>query len=151
MIGGYGYGGGGSGGMSPAQVAAAINSGKLKALQSLFTLTNADMNSTADQIFQKAFSFSVFSIKEIIVHSSSVALAGALGGIYTGAGKTGTIIVAATQTYTGASAANVIHELTRTTAGTRRLSGVDLILSLSTPLGTPATASLEVMGYPWAM
>jgi hypothetical protein len=65
----------------------------------LFSLTAANMNSTADQALTKLLGFTNFLITRIRAANSSGNLTTAAGGIYTGAAKAGNAIVAAAGLY----------------------------------------------------
>jgi hypothetical protein len=111
----------------------------------LFTLT-ADMNSTSDQNFTKIGTFSNYLITLIRVHSASTSLTTAAGGVYTGAGKTGSIIAAASQVYTGATnTAGTGQGVSLQTTGSGSLSATP-ILSLTTAQGSTATATYVIYG-----
>ncbi len=112
----------------------------------LFRLIGANFNSTADQALQKAMPFSRYIITSIVVTNSSGNLTGAIGGFYTGAGKTGSALVSAAQTYAAVSTSTKVGNPTLTTAGQELRSDPDLFLSLTTALGVAGTADIYVMG-----
>ncbi len=135
---------GNNGAMS--QALANVQNGQiLGSYTTLFRLINADMNSTADQLFVPAFNFTQWSIRDIDVTGASVPITTAAGGIYTGAGKTGTALVAAGQSWIGLTSS--VKLVNPTLAATIRdlRTGVP-ILSLTTPMGSAATASFYIMG-----
>lgn len=118
-------------------------------------LLGANFNSTADQAIVIASPTANYQLNAITVNNPSIALTTAVGGIYSGAGKTGTQIVAATQAYSG---------LTTNSPNTSG-NGVDLSLatgsynatawnlatmyfSLSTPQGAAAIADIRVVIRP---
>jgi hypothetical protein len=113
----------------------------------LFSLIGANMNSILDQAFTPAsFKFNSYMITQITVTQASGALTAAVGGIYTAAGKSGTTIVSASQAYSGITGPTSILPLTISGAGTALLSSQTLFLSLTTALGSAATANIYVIG-----
>lgn len=77
--------------------------------QMLFVLPSADMTLTSDQAFTKLFSGTNWIPTAIVARWTSGAFGVAcLGGIYTGAGKTGSIIVAAAQSFATLTGAGTI-------------------------------------------
>lgn len=119
----------------------------------LWRLTNADLNSTADQAFTKIGTYTSFIYLTII--SSYVSGANpvntAQGGLYTAASKTGTTIVAATQAYSNNAGAGTGTRMTSNVAGAGSAGGLRsdsaLFLSLTTPQGGAAVADFYVFGY----
>jgi hypothetical protein len=88
-----------------------------------------------------------FIIRRVIVTNASVSLTTAIGGIYTGAGKTGTALVPASQTYSALTAPSKYmdtgqHILTITDM----FSNQTLFFSLTTPQGVAATADIYIYG-----
>lgn len=68
----------------------------------LYKLVGANMQSISDQIFTKIFSGTNYFISDIVAKRMSGAYSvTCIGGIYTGAGKTGSAIVSALQTWNG--------------------------------------------------
>lgn len=129
------------GGVSQAQLDANL----LGDHRTIFRLLAADMNSTADQIFIPAFTFTTFIIREILVTNASGAISLATGGIYTAASKGGTAIVSAAQSWAGLSSST--KTVTPTLAGTAtdRRTG-SLYFSLTAAMGSAATADMYIMG-----
>lgn len=116
----------------------------------LFILSAANFNSTADQQFTPYF-IGKYRITKITAQNTSVnAMPTAVGGIYTGASKTGTTIVANTQVYTGMTNSLIALDLTLAVPDAIQASGTSLYFSLTTPKGGAATADLYVWGdtYP---
>lgn len=112
----------------------------------LFKLEGANFNVTTDQILTPSFN-GKFRIKRIVVLNTSVnGMSTAVGGFYTGAGKSGTTIVANTQVYTGLTNAATAIELTLAAASAVLAAGTSLYLSLTTPQGAAATADIYVYG-----
>lgn len=110
----------------------------------------ADMNSTADQGI--TLPAGTWQITQIFAAKGSVSMTTAAGGFYTGAGKTGTTIVAAGQVYTVLAGATT-DVVALTMAATPTLAalsapGVGLYLSLTTGQGSAATADIFVYGRP---
>lgn len=112
--------------------------------RTIFQLIGANMNTTADQPFLAQFPFSTWILQQIIVTQASGSLSGALGGIYLSAGKT-TPIVASTQAYVAITGATDVLILTPNAAAGKLLSSQTLFLSLTTALGSAATANIYVM------
>lgn len=112
----------------------------------LFSLTSANMNSTADQQLSQAFSFSRYIIKEIVVTNASTSMTTAVGGMYGAASKAAPIIVAASQVYSALTTSTKILNPTLAAAAQEVLSAANLYLSLTTPQGATATADVYVMG-----
>jgi len=109
-----------------------------------------NMNVTTDQAISNLNNSLKFRPKRIIVTNASISLTTAQGGLYTGAGKTGTIIVAAAQAYSTLTAANIALELTLNSPNIVLPAGTPLFLSLTTAQGAAATADLYIFGdaYP---
>ena len=111
----------------------------------IFRLMNADLNSTADQIFIPAFTFTTFIIREILVTQASGAISLATGGIYTAASKGGTAIVSAAQSWSGLTSS--VKTVTPTLGGTATdLRTGSLYLSLTAAMGSAGTANFFIMG-----
>lgn len=117
---------------------------QLNASRLLFSLTGANMNTTADQALTKAFSFTNYVIDKIIVTNASTSLTLAAGGFYTGASKSGTTIVAAAQVYSGLTGSTLI--VNPTLALNAVQSAATLFLALTTGQGGAATSDVYVMG-----
>lgn len=112
----------------------------------LFKLEGANFNTTSDQILTPLFN-GKFRIRRIVVLDTSVnGMSTAAGGFYTGAGKTGTTIVANTQVYTGLTNANTAIELTLAAASAVLAAGTPLYFALTTAQGAAATADIYVYG-----
>lgn len=115
-------------------------------------LENANFNSTADQAIpiQLPAGVTDYIVTNIWVMRPSVNLTTAVGGFYSTVGKGGTLIVAATQTYTAAAAANKIQRCVVANPGGQDtvLNTANLYLSLTTPQGVAATADVFILGVP---
>jgi len=108
-------------------------------------LTSADFNSTADQSI--VIRSARYVVRKIIVDNASLNLTTAVGGLYTGAGKSGTVVVANTQVYTALTAAAKFVDLTiAATPTTDVLTSTTIFLSLTTPQGAAATADVRILG-----
>lgn len=108
-------------------------------------LSAANMNSTADQAI--AIGAAKYIVRRAVVYGASLSLTLAVGGIYTGAGKTGNAIVAATQVYSGLTGATKFLDLTLASiAPTDYLTASSLFLALTTAQGAAATANVAVFG-----
>lgn len=114
----------------------------------LFRLNGADMNSTADQPIIRQFACSSFLITRIRMVDASLSLTTAVGGIYTGASKTGVTVVSAAQAYSALTGATLGMDLTVAPAGLDRIVSTTLFLSLTTPQGAAAATNLYVLGVP---
>lgn len=117
----------------------------------LFMARKLDMNVTTDQ---QLISFALpprWTPLTIYVMNCSADPSGAVGGLYSGTGKTGNTIVTAAQTYTGLSAifnVKTISSANSATVFTRPTNDI-LYFSLTTPLGTAATCDMYVDGIGW--
>lgn len=116
--------------------------------QVLWTLTSADMNSTADQAFTKALAFSTFLITSLRATNASTSLTLAAGGVYNTAAKGGTPLVAATQVYSALTGSTLGLDLTLAAFAAGVQSGASLFLSLTTGQGGAATMDIRVLGIP---
>jgi len=114
----------------------------------LFRLNGANMNSTADQPIIRQFACSSFLITRIRMVDASLSLTTAVGGIYTGASKTGVTVVSAAQAYSALTGATLGMDLTVAPAGLDRIVSTTLFLSLTTPQGAAAATNLYVLGVP---
>jgi hypothetical protein len=111
----------------------------------LASMINANMNSTADQAIY--FQSNDYIIRRITVLGASAALLLATGGIYTGKGKTGNIIVPATQLWTGLTSPGSFLDLTLQGVLLNKIQNEQIMyLSLTTPEGSPKTVDLLIYG-----
>jgi hypothetical protein len=142
---------------SPALGVAAVGTSTLTARQDhvhtgvgqemvLWTLTSANMNSTADQAFTKSFAFTNYMLTHIRAVNASTSLTLAVGGIYNTASKGGTALVANSQVYSALTGATLGLDLTLVAFGIGLQSGASLFLSLTTGQGGAATADLYAIG-----
>jgi hypothetical protein len=114
-------------------------------------LASANFNSTADQsITITNPAANGYLIDFILITNASVSLTTAAGGIYTGASKTGAVVLAAATTYSTITATTVNTAANASAvAGTRIwLNAATLFLSLTTPQGGAATADVYLFGRP---
>lgn len=116
--------------------------------QLLWSLTGANMNSTADQAFTKATTFTNYLISEIRAVNVSTSLTLAAGGVYDTASKGGTALVAAGQVYSGLTGSTLGLSLTLAAYALGLRAGANLFLSLTVAQGGAATADLYVFGTP---
>lgn len=108
-------------------------------------LRSANMNTTADQLI--SISAKRFVVRRIVATGGSTPISTAVGGIYTGAGKTGTAIVPANQTYAALSSSTKFLDLGQgLLTTTDSFTSGALYLSLTTPQGADATADIYVYG-----
>ena len=114
----------------------------------LGVLKNANFNSTADQEID-GFP-SKWIPRRITAQNASIWLTTAKGGIYTAAGKTGHIIVAAAQSYTALTASGKFKELTiDATAGgptTDVITSTSVFFALTTAQGADVTGDIYIWG-----
>jgi hypothetical protein len=113
----------------------------------LFFLPRANFQSTSDQLFRKVGLFTEYRIKDIIaVQRSGGASVAVAGGVYTGAGKTGSALVGVGQSWLGLTGVNKM--VVATLAG---LTDTDVrtetpILSLTTGSVGAVTGDVYVYG-----
>lgn len=129
-------GGVGSAGLSPA------------AGGPVASILNANMTLTTDQVFTFLLTPGSWVIRRIIAKCVSGAFGVAcLGGIYSGAGKSGSIVVAATQSFVLLTASPKYVDLTLgTLVTTDVLTATTLFLSLSTGNTGALVANIYVFG-----
>lgn len=115
-----------------------------RAVTLLFERRNCAFNSIADQAWTKQFTGTLWSPRFIVANwVSGVALA-ATGGVYTGAGKTGTIIVPALQIYTDLTA--VLTSMDMSVATTKVQNSSTLFTRLDIPNILPALCDMFCYG-----
>jgi hypothetical protein len=113
----------------------------------LGVLKSADFNVTTDQAIP--INCSKYLIRRIVVTNTSLNLTLAIGGFYTGASKSGTIIVAASQVYTALTASTKYVDLTLAGAILSDiLTSSTIYFSLTTAQGAAATGDIYVFGDP---
>lgn len=136
---------GGTGASTAA--AARTNLGVLGRFGCLGSALLVDMNSVLDQAITMVST--KYVISAIVVTDASVNLTAAAGGVYNGVGKPGGgILVAAGQVYTALSAATKFLALTLAGVALTNVQTAGFIyVSLTTPQGVAATASVYVFGY----
>lgn len=105
-------------------------------------LLGANMNTTTDQAIALGYGHAI--VTDIVVTNASLSLTLATGGCYTGAGKTGTIIVAAAQAYSALTAAGLALKLVM--AVPVRVLTSQIFFALTVAQGTAATADIYVLG-----
>jgi hypothetical protein len=108
-------------------------------------LVGADFNVTTDQVIPINNSIR-YRIRRISVLGASLSLTTAVGGFYTGAAKTGLVLVANTQTYSALTAANLAEDMTLALPNNVIPAATPLYLSLTTAQGAAATADVYVYG-----
>jgi hypothetical protein len=112
----------------------------------LGSLVGANFNSGSDQAITIVGS-SRYIIRRIVVDNASISLTTAAGGFYTGAGMSGTTIVAAGQVYSALTASSKYLSLTlEAVVGTDVFTAATVYLALSTPQGSAATANVWIWG-----
>lgn len=111
-----------------------------------------DFNSTGDQglTFPTIASASGIILTGILVTNCGTSLTTAAGGVYDAVGKGGNVIVAASQAYTTITGSSKYMTMTLAAYGAATVfsSGQTIYLSLTTPQGGAATATVMLLGYP---
>lgn len=123
-------------------------------------LIGADFNSTSDQVIPISTPTD-YMFDSIVVSNPSVSLTTATGGFYSGAGKTGIIVVAAAQAYSGLTTntanttGNALLATISTAGNTTAFGGPTatspvrtLYFSLTTGQGSAATGNIRVYCRP---
>lgn len=118
------------------------------------TLNAANFNIATDQPLTITLpaGYSKWQIDTVRVSNPSVSLTTAVGGIYSGAGKTGVQIVSAAQVYAAltTNAANTSGSAMSATVSNVAAYNLGAIyFSLTTPQGAPATADINVWIRPY--
>jgi hypothetical protein len=124
---------------------------KTAGVRVLFRLLGANMNTTADQVLTKVGTFNSWTLVVgggIKLVNPSVNMTTAVGGFYTGAGKTGDILVPASQTYSTASTPGTSSQQITASALGGGVRTETPIFSLTTPQGAAATADIYIFGVP---
>jgi len=129
------------------QAQALANLGVVGPMQTLYHLIGADMNATSDQPFTKLHDYPAWCLLNYYVANPSISLTTAVGGLYTGAAKSGITLVAASQAWSALNATGAGLVLTAATPLGRGRITADPILSLTTPQGVAATCDIYVMGF----
>lgn len=108
-------------------------------------LHGVNMNTTADQAISVIINVK-FRPTKIVVTNASTSLTLAVGGVYTGAGKTGTVLVNSSQAYSGLTSSSLAIDLTLNSPNAVLSAGTPIYVSLTTPQGGAATADWYVYG-----
>jgi len=107
--------------------------------------TGVNFNTTTDQAID--IWAARWVLRRVLVTNASASLTLAVGGIYTGAGKTGNVLVPATQPYTTLTAAGKHMDLTLATFATSDVVvSTTIYFSLTTAQGSATTADIYVYG-----
>lgn len=115
--------------------------------QLLFVLRGADMQSIADQAFAKVGTFTDYEIaKATAKRKTGGASVACTGGVYTGAAKTGSALVAATQSWLGLSGAGKIQQAALAAVVGTDAQSATPILSLTTGSTAACTADIFIFG-----
>ena len=112
-----------------------------------FTLTGANFNTASDQTLSLTLpaGYTRYVIRHIVISNASVNMTTAVGGIYTGTGKSGVLAVANTQVYTALTDSSHFLDCTLTSdAQTIAFTLTPLYFSLTTPQGVTATADINI-------
>lgn len=109
-------------------------------------LIGVNLNSVADQAVP-IIGATLWVPRRVIITnvSTTLALGVTAGGIYTGAGKTGTTLVAAGQAYAALIASGDALDLTMALSA-KTLTATTLYFALTVTFGSAATADLYVFG-----
>ena len=112
-------------------------------------LLGANMNSTADQAITITMP-DHYLIFRVLVTNPSISLTTAVGGIYTGAGKTGVQLIPNSQVYSAltTNALNTTGDCLSLGATSPRLNLSTVYFSLTTPQGAAATADIFIYAIP---
>lgn len=113
----------------------------------LASLRGANMNSTADQPIIIPPQITAWAPTAIWATNVTGSLTLAVGGMYTGAGKSGTALIAGTQIYSTLTGASIILPMTFAAAiVTTRFTAGTIYFALTTASGAAATADIYIMG-----
>lgn len=117
-------------------------------LRRILGFLSANMNTLADQPITIVCPTPQYVLRGIIAYNQAAgSLALAVGGIYTGAGKTGSAIIAAAQVYSGLTGPTKFIDLPLASlALTDYMTANPLYFALTTAAGAAATASILVYG-----
>lgn len=114
----------------------------------LFSLSGANMQLTTDQAFTKQGTFTTYVISKVLARQASggttVVCA---GGIYTAAGKAGSALIAAVQSWINLTATNKIVDATLPAVISTDAQTATPILALTTGSTAAATANFLIFGY----
>jgi len=148
-----------SGNVTPGHLAKWVTSGVIAdagplgaSQRVLAVLQGADFNSAQDQPLNIPNTVRAFQLTGLIVTNASTSLTTAVGGFYPQFSKAGSAIVAAGQIYSALTGANLLLNATLTAfALSARFSSAllptsQIIFSLTTPQGAPATADIYAVG-----
>lgn len=120
-----------------------------QAAQLLFVLRGADMTLTTDQAFTKVGAFTNYAITSIYaVRKTGAFSVACLGGLYSAAGKTGDIMIAAAQSWAGLSGAGKMVAATLAALLGTNVETATPILALSTGNTGALTADIFIYGVP---
>lgn len=120
--------------------------------QLLFALRNAAMDSTADQVLRKIHGGRRVVFSRAVAVDKAGNASAAVGGIYSGAGKTGNQLIGSGQVYSKLTAANMAHPLTLTSWATDNATalasdgGSSFFFSLTTPGAAGSMADIFIYG-----
>ena len=113
----------------------------------LFILRAANLQSTSDQSFLKQGNFTNYKITSVESNCvSGGATVTCAGGIYTGAAKSGNILVAAAQSWIGLSAVGKTTAITLGAPISTDIQTATPIFSLTTGSTAAATADIFIFG-----
>lgn len=116
--------------------------------QLLFAVFDADMQSTADRIFEKRFRGSGYLITDVrAVRKSGGTSVACAGGIYTAASKGGTALVAAAQSWVTLTGSGKSVRATVASAAETDFQTATPFFSLTTGSTAAATADIYIYGY----
>lgn len=112
----------------------------------LFVLRNADMTLTTDQVFSKVGTFTTYAVESVYAVRKTGAFGVAcVGGVYTGAAKTGSNVLAAAQVWSALTGAGTMQYATLANLLQAALTATP-ILNLTTGNTGALTADLFITG-----
>ena len=127
--------------------------GPTRGLMLLGSLLGANFNINTDQPIPLQIPAGIrYRLNSIIITNPSLSLTTAVGGFYTGAGKTGAQIVPNSQAYSAltnnvANASGTLLAATITNANVAAWDANPIYFSLTTIQGAAATADIHIFGF----
>jgi hypothetical protein len=116
--------------------------------QLLWSITGANMNSTADQAFTKHGTFTGFTILIAKAVNASAAASSAVGGVYTSTAKGGDVLISASQGYANLTGDSRVGQTIAAAAYGQGVSTASaLYLSLTAAHGSAVTADYYIYGF----
>ena len=120
----------------------------INAEQVLFVIRGANLAITTDQLFTKLFGGTNYAITNIMsVWKTGAFSIACVGGIYTGAAKSGDAVLAATQVFSGLTGAQTMQIATLANIIAIKTESATPILSLTTANTGALTADIFIIGF----